>query len=139
SMAQRSHEFGARMALGARAQDVARIVMQQGLKLTGVGFALGGMGMYALVKILISLLPPTIRPPPELLSHTKIAITSTLPCCFWDRSDSSRTIFHRGTRRALIRWRRCATSKKEPRFRLREWWIKPPMIGDVVNPNRRYG
>src|SRR5262249_59525763 len=62
SMAQRSHEFGARMALGARAQDVTRIVMQQGLKLTGVGFALGGMGMYALVKILISLLPPTIRP-----------------------------------------------------------------------------
>jgi len=78
SMAQRSQEFGIRMALGARAQDVVRMVMQQGLKLTGVGFALGAMGTYALVKILISLLPPTNSPQPELLSNTKIAVTSTL-------------------------------------------------------------
>ena len=78
SMAQRIQEFGIRMALGARAQDVVRMVMQQGLKLTGVGFALGAMGTYALVKILISLLPPTNSPPPELLSNTKIAVTSTL-------------------------------------------------------------
>ncbi len=78
SMAQRSQEFGIRMALGARAQDVVRMVMKQGLKLTGVGFALGAMGTYALVKILISLLPPTNSPQPELLSNTKIAVTSTL-------------------------------------------------------------
>lgn len=41
SVGQRSAEFGVRMALGAKPGDVQRMVVQQGLKLTGYGIAIG--------------------------------------------------------------------------------------------------
>ncbi len=76
SMLQRTQEFGIRMALGGQARDVLRMVLKQGLKLTAIGFALGAAGMYALVKILLSLLPVGNAPPPELLTTTEIVVTA---------------------------------------------------------------
>jgi predicted permease len=56
SVGQRTHEFGLRMALGARPGDVVRQVMGQGVRLALVGIAVGMAGGLALGRVLWSLL-----------------------------------------------------------------------------------
>ena len=41
SVAQRMHEFGLRIALGARNRDLLALVLTQGLRLAGIGVAIG--------------------------------------------------------------------------------------------------
>jgi putative ABC transport system permease protein len=52
---QRVQEIGIRMALGAGARDVVRMVLLEGIKPTGVGVALGLAGAAALGRVLSSL------------------------------------------------------------------------------------
>jgi len=54
SMTQRTHEIGIRVALGARPQDVLRMVVGQGMVLAGVGIAAGVAGALALTRFLRS-------------------------------------------------------------------------------------
>jgi ABC-type antimicrobial peptide transport system permease subunit len=56
SVNQRTHEFGLRMALGARPLDVQRLVLREGIQLALVGAALGIAGALALGRVLGSLL-----------------------------------------------------------------------------------
>ena len=53
---QRTHEFGLRMALGAKPWDVQRLVLNQGVKLALLGVAAGLAGALALGRVLWSLL-----------------------------------------------------------------------------------
>lgn len=54
SVAQRTNEIGIRMALGAQAADVLRMVIWQGLKLVVVGLAVGATVAYALKRLMSS-------------------------------------------------------------------------------------
>jgi len=52
----RTHEIGVRMALGATARDVFRLIVGRGMKLTAVGVAIGVGGAIALTRLMHSLL-----------------------------------------------------------------------------------
>jgi ABC-type antimicrobial peptide transport system permease subunit len=56
AVGQQTREIGVRMAMGARARDVLRMVGVSGLRLAALGMALGAMGALALTRLLASLL-----------------------------------------------------------------------------------
>jgi ABC-type antimicrobial peptide transport system permease subunit len=53
---QRSHEIGIRMALGARRSEIMQLIVEQGLRLTLIGIAVGIIGALGLTRFLTSLL-----------------------------------------------------------------------------------
>src|SRR5437764_2138950 len=54
SVAQRTNEIGIRMALGAQARDVLRLVVWQGMKLVLLGLGVGALAGYGLKRLLAS-------------------------------------------------------------------------------------
>jgi putative ABC transport system permease protein len=80
SVSQRTREFGIRMALGARAGDVLRIVAGDGLRIAVIGIALGLAGAAALTRSLTALLygvkpadPVTFATAPVVLAVVVLA------------------------------------------------------------------
>ena len=55
-VAQRGHEIGLRMALGAQARDVVTLVLRNGMMLAGLGVAIGLAGAFALTRVMTTLL-----------------------------------------------------------------------------------
>jgi putative ABC transport system permease protein len=56
TVAQRTHELGVRAALGASAGNLQRLVLSNGLLLTGIGLVLGAAGAIGLTRLLSTLL-----------------------------------------------------------------------------------
>jgi putative ABC transport system permease protein len=55
-VAQRTHEIGIRMALGARVGNILGLIIWNALSLAGVGILLGSIGAYGLTRLMKSLL-----------------------------------------------------------------------------------
>ncbi len=56
SVSQRTHEFGIRIAMGARARDVLKLVVTHGMMLVLIGVAMGLCASFALTRLVESLL-----------------------------------------------------------------------------------
>jgi len=56
TVAQRTHEVGIRMAIGAQKSDVLKLFMLEGLKLVLAGIAIGMAAAFALTRLIASLL-----------------------------------------------------------------------------------
>jgi putative ABC transport system permease protein len=56
SVAQRTHEIGIRMALGAQRHDVLTLIVRQGLFLALIGIGLGLVGAFGLTRVMSNLL-----------------------------------------------------------------------------------
>jgi len=56
SVAQRTHEIGIRMAIGAQPRDVFRMILGQGMVLAVIGIAFGLVGAFGLTRLMRSML-----------------------------------------------------------------------------------
>src|SRR5262249_28382489 len=55
-VAQSNRELGLRMALGAHASDLLRLVISQGITLTAIGIVIGTVGALLLARLIANLL-----------------------------------------------------------------------------------
>jgi putative ABC transport system permease protein len=72
SVAQRTHEIGVRMALGAGRLDVLKLVIRQGMGLIAVGVGCGLLGAIALTRVMSSMLFEVT--PKDPLTFTVVAL-----------------------------------------------------------------
>jgi len=79
SVAQRTHEIGIRMALGAGQSDVMRMVVRQGALLTGIGLAIGLVTSFLLTRLLMGMIYE-VRPtdPWTMVSVSGLLVVVTL-------------------------------------------------------------
>ena len=98
SIAQRRHEIGIRMALGAQPRDVRRMLLGEGARLAGLGVAFGLAGAFLLTRLMRSLLygvgprdPLTFLLVPAVLAAVALAATD-LPARRASRVDPMRAL-----------------------------------------------
>jgi predicted permease len=91
SVNQRMHEFGLRMALGARPWDLLRMILRQGLTLSVAGAAIGLIGAAGLTRLLGSLLYGVKSTDPVTFAAVALLAlaTTTLACYLPARRASS--------------------------------------------------
>jgi putative ABC transport system permease protein len=83
SVAQRSHEFGIRMALGAQRSDLLKMVLRDGLALTIAGMAVGLAASFALTRWISSLLfKVDATDPVTFVAVSLLLVGVALTACF---------------------------------------------------------
>ncbi|MBA3714399.1 MAG: ABC transporter permease [Pyrinomonadaceae bacterium] len=83
SVAQRTHEIGIRMALGAQASDVLKLAIGGGLKLVTIGIVIGLVAAYVLTRVMSSLLfGVTATDPLTFIGVSVSLVIVALMACF---------------------------------------------------------
>ena len=83
SVAQRTNELGIRIALGAQAMDVVKLIVKKGITLTLIGVTIGLAGAFALTRLMTSLLfGVTPTDPLTFVVVTIALITVALLACY---------------------------------------------------------
>jgi putative ABC transport system permease protein len=82
AVAQRTHEIGVRMALGAQRRDVVQMVMRQGMSIASAGIVVGIASAFALTRVLASLLYEVTPTDPATFATVAavLAITALAAC-----------------------------------------------------------
>jgi putative ABC transport system permease protein len=82
-VAQRRHEIGIRLALGAQTRDVLALVISQGLKLTLIGVAIGLAGAFAVTRALTYFLfGVTATDPVTFVALSLLLASIALSACY---------------------------------------------------------
>jgi predicted permease len=82
-VAQRTREFGIRLALGARSEDVLRLVLRQGARLTVIGFAIGLAATAMAARLMQSLLFHTGAYDPSVFVVVALVLAATALVAAW--------------------------------------------------------
>ncbi|MBK8475751.1 MAG: ABC transporter permease [Opitutaceae bacterium] len=82
-VAQRTGEFGIRLALGARPADVLGLVLRHGLILCAIGAGIGLVGAFALGRLLASLMPRLASVDPLALFTVTVTLFVTAVVACW--------------------------------------------------------
>jgi predicted permease len=91
SVSRRTQEIGIRMAIGANKRDVLKMVLRQGLLLTSVGIAVGGVVSFAVARLLASGLVGLGAPNPATFVVIPIALLLiTMAACYIPARRASR-------------------------------------------------
>jgi putative ABC transport system permease protein len=83
AVSQRSHEIGVRLALGAKVNDILRMVVRQGLRLAGLGLALGLGVSLALSRLLQGLLDEMSASDPATFGAVLVVLGAVALLACW--------------------------------------------------------
>jgi putative ABC transport system permease protein len=83
AVAQRTHEIGLRMALGAGPRQVLRLVLREGLLLALAGLVLGLIGTYFVGRVMASVLyGVTAIDPPAVSAVAVLLLVAAVLACY---------------------------------------------------------
>jgi putative ABC transport system permease protein len=84
TVARQTHEIGIRMALGAGAADVVRMVLRMGLQLVGLGVGLGLLASFAVTRVIANQLwGVSPRDPLTLVAVVAVVALAGLAACYF--------------------------------------------------------
>ncbi len=101
SVEQRTQEIGIRIALGAGSHDMLRLVIVQGLRLAGIGMAIGLAAAFGLTRLLSSLLFGVKTTDPMAFGVVVATLTAVAGIATYCCSSASRYQDRPGDRAAL--------------------------------------
>jgi ABC-type antimicrobial peptide transport system permease subunit len=91
TMAQRTGEFGIRIALGALASDIIRLVLTSGAKLALIGSAIGLLGAFGIARLIGAFFPGMQTSSVIVLTGvTLLLMAIALVACYVPARDASR-------------------------------------------------